>query len=92
MNEAWALCRLPRDRICHLRYTLEAYEGLCLATTLPGRSGTVLVRTSPDLKNELEQTLLALALELPLEIVAWGEGALPGGVEEDAGEESPWTR
>lgn len=85
MNEAWALCRLPRDRICHLRYTLDAYEGLCLSTTLPGRSGTVLVRTSTQLKDELARTLDALALELPLEIVGWGEGALPtGGLTETA--------
>ena len=92
MNEVWALCRLPRERICHLRYTLEAYEGLCLSTTPPGRSGTVLVRTSPALKDELAQTLAALALELPLELVSWGEGELPGGENTGGTEELAWTK
>jgi hypothetical protein len=77
VKEAWALCRVPRERICRLRYTLEAYEGLCLSTTLPGRGGLVLVRTSPGLKEELRQTLAGLAEELPFEILRWGEGDAP---------------
>lgn len=81
MKEVWALCRVPRDRICHLRYTLEAYEGLCLSTTLPGRGGAVLVRTSPDLREELKRTLVALTEEIPFEVERWGEGELPQGAD-----------
>jgi hypothetical protein len=73
-EEVWALCRLPRDRIWLLRYTLEAYEGLCLATTAPGGGGLVWVRTSPGLRRELEATLEALGQEMGVEVLGWGSG------------------
>jgi hypothetical protein len=77
VKEVWALCRVPRERLFYLRYTLEAYEGLCLATTLPGRGGYVVTRTSPELRDELGRTLQALAEEMPLEVLRWGEGEPP---------------
>lgn len=79
-EEVWALCRVPRDRICLLRYTLEAYEGLCLATTAAGRAGLVWARTSPALRPELELTLAALGREIGVEVLEWGSGPLaPSG-------------
>ena len=39
-REIWALCRVARPDIFLLRYTLEAHEGLCVSTTLPGGEGS----------------------------------------------------
>jgi hypothetical protein len=73
-GEVWALCRAPKADLVYLRYTLEAYEGLCLATTLPGGGGLVELRSSVDRRAELEEALLSLASEIPLVVEAWGEG------------------
>lgn len=75
-EEVWALCRVPRDRLWLLRYTLEGYDGLCLSTTAPGRGGLVWTRTSPSLRGELEATLEALGREMGVEVLGWGSGLL----------------
>jgi hypothetical protein len=72
--DVWVLCRVPRREVCYLRYTLEAYEGLCVPTTLPGRGGVVRLLTSAGLRAELQETLEALAAEMELEILEWGVG------------------
>jgi hypothetical protein len=76
-SEVWVLCRVPKPEVCYLRYTLEAYEGLCIPTTLPGQGGVVRLLTSRESREALEATLHALSEELELEVLAWGEGALP---------------
>jgi hypothetical protein len=73
-SEAWALCRVPKAEICYFRYTLEAYEGLCLPTTLPGQGGLVRLLTSLELRPELERCLAGLAREVEFEVLEWGEG------------------
>lgn len=73
--EVWALCRVPREHLCYLRYTLEAYEGLCLPTTLPGREGLVRLLTTAEQRDDLAAVLDALAAEFPLQVERWGEGA-----------------
>jgi hypothetical protein len=73
-EEIWVLCRVPRAEICYLRYTLEAYEGLCVSTTVPGRGGLVRVYTDKGLREDLDRVLDALASELELEIIERGEG------------------
>lgn len=73
-DEVWALCRVPRDLLFRLRYTLEAYEGLCLSTTAPGGEGYVWLRTSRELRLSLEETLTALAHEMDLQVLGWGSG------------------
>lgn len=91
-SEVWALCRIARDRLFRLRYTLEAYEGLCVATTAPGRGGLVWLRTSPSLRRELESVLAALAEEIGVEVVTWGEGAprLPEARDGAPRASQPW--
>lgn len=73
-RDVWAICRVPRAEVCFLRYTLEAYEGLCIPTTLPGREGRLRLLTSPQKAAELDSVLRALAAELPLVVESWGEG------------------
>jgi len=74
VTEIWALCRVPKTEIYHLRYTLEAYEGLCVPTTLPGGGGFVRLLSSGGLRAELGAVLEALAGEIGLEVLEWGEG------------------
>ncbi|MDW7709564.1 MAG: DUF4911 domain-containing protein [Deferrisomatales bacterium] len=74
-GELWALCRAPRKDLVYLRYTLEAYEGLCVATTVPAGGGLVELRSSADRRDELEEVLASLAREIPLVVEGWGEGA-----------------
>lgn len=76
-KEIWTLCRVPREAICYLRYTLESYEGLCIPTTVPGRGGLVRLLTEEHLVADLDLVLDGLAQELPLEILGRGEGDLP---------------
>lgn len=73
-GEVWVVCRAPVPDLVRLRYTLEAYEGLCLATTLPGGRGQVRLLTSTGLRPELEEVLGALASEMLLVMERWGEG------------------
>ena len=73
-KEIWAVCRVPRSELVYLRYTLEAYEGLCLATTLPGREGLVRLATTETSRRDLEAVLSALAEEIDLTVERWGEG------------------
>ncbi len=73
-KEIWALCRVPRAELVYLRYTLEAYEGLCLATTLPGRAGLVRLATVETSRRELEAVLSVLAEEIDLKVERWGGG------------------
>lgn len=75
-EEVWVICRVPVPELVRLRYTLEAYEGLCVATTLPGGQGRVRLLTSAGLRRELEGVLHALADEMPLVAETWGEGLL----------------
>jgi len=72
-REIWALCRVPRDGIFHLRYSIEAYEGLAVTTTLPGGEGLVQVYTEAALRPLLERVLAGIAEEMELEVVEWGE-------------------
>ncbi len=69
------VCRVPRDRLYHFRYTLEAHEGLCLASTLPSGDGRVRLLTSQDREEELEHLLAALAREMPVTVESWDAGA-----------------
>lgn len=80
-DEVWVRCRVPKADICYLRYTLEAYEGLCVPTTLPGKGGVVQLLTSRALRAQLEEVLAALAGETGLQILEWGEGNPEKAVE-----------
>ena len=73
--EIYALCRVPKAEICFVRYTLEAYEGLCVPTTLPGGGGRLRLLTSAGQRVELEAVLRALAEEVSLVVESWSEGA-----------------
>ena len=73
-REIWVVCRVPRSEVCYLRYTLEAYEGLCVPTTLPGGGGAVRLLTGAAQRADLETLLEALALEMPIRVEGWGEG------------------
>ena len=72
-KEVWALCRLSRPDIFILRYTLEAHEGLCTCSTLPGGEGLVRIYTEQRLRPLLEQVLEGLCQELSMEVLEWGE-------------------
>ncbi|MHB8764311.1 MAG: DUF4911 domain-containing protein [Deferrisomatales bacterium] len=78
--EVQAICRLARSDLVYLRHTLEAYDGLCIPTTPPGRTGEVRLLTTADRREELAAVLQALAAEFPLQIEAWEVGT-PGEEE-----------
>lgn len=73
-GDAWLLVRVAKPDICHLRYTLEAYEGLCVPTTLPGGNGMVRLTTSKGLIAELVRAIEGIAKEVEVEIIERGEG------------------
>jgi len=73
-GEAWVICRARREDLVYLRNTLDAYEGLCLATTLPGGEGRLRLLTSAEQAPELEEVLSALAGECEITVERWGEG------------------
>ncbi len=70
-DELRVTCRVPTRELCYFRYTLEAYEGLCLPTTLPGGEGRVQLATSAGQRPALEAVLQALSKEIPLEVEKW---------------------
>ena len=74
-GETWVICRARREDLVYLRNTLDAYEGLCVATTLPGRDGRLRLLTTAEQKAELAEVLGDLARECELEVERWGEGA-----------------
>ncbi len=78
-RELWVLCRVPREELVFLRHTLEGYDGLCVATTLPGREGRVRLLTTADRRGELEAVLAGLAAEIDLQVESWAQGAPPVG-------------
>lgn len=71
--DAWVVVRVEKHEIFHLRYTMEAYEGLCVTTTLPGGQGLVRLNTSHSLIPDLMTVLEALKKEMELEIIEAGE-------------------
>ena len=81
-DELQVVCRIPTQELCYFRYTLEAYEGLCLTTTLTGGDGRVRLATSEGQRPQLEALLRALAKELPLEVEGWSSVSR----EEDSGD------
>lgn len=72
--DAWVLLRVPKADICILRYTLEAYEGLCVPTTLPGGGGLVRLTTSASLLPDLLEAVAGLGREIPIEVLDKGLG------------------
>jgi hypothetical protein len=76
-DEVRVTCRVPTHELCYFRYTLEAYEGLCLPTTLPGGEGRVRLATSAGQRRQLETVLHALSREFPLEVEPWGGSPSP---------------
>ncbi|NOY44697.1 MAG: DUF4911 domain-containing protein [Deltaproteobacteria bacterium] len=77
-REIWVECRVPHAHIYFVRYTLDAYDGLCLASTVEDPSGRVRLLSTEDRADELDRVLEALAEEVPLRVV--GRGTLdPGG-------------
>ena len=83
-NEINIFCRVPKGELCYLRYTLEAYEGLCTPTTLPGGGGRVRVTAGAGRRAELEAVLDALTEEIPLIVEQRGDG---GRTESGSAEE-----
>ena len=52
------------SRIGFFRFILEAYDNLAILTTLDEKEGRVILRYHEDMGEEVEQLLLALALQL----------------------------
>jgi len=73
-RETWVICRVARKDLVYARNILDAYEGVCVPTTLPGGEGRLRLLTSSDRKLELSEVLDALAGECGLTVEGWGEG------------------
>ena len=54
---------IPREDICYVSWTFDAYEGVGLVRTDDARSGAVSLLLSSDYRDEAERILDALAAE-----------------------------
>ena len=71
-REIWVVVKIPRADIFFLRYTLDAYEGLAVLTTIPGGEGLVRIYTEESQRGELEAVIEGLKEEIDLEVIEWG--------------------
>lgn len=83
--ELQVICTVSTPELCYFRHTLEAYEGLCVPTTLPGGQGRVRLATSAAQRARLATVLAALATEIPLQVGPWAPPQRSGVEVRDAG-------
>ena len=62
--------RIEKKSISYLKWLLESHDGLATPTTRPGAPDVVDLQVSPDLVEELDALLAALAEEVALEPLA----------------------
>lgn len=76
-EEIWVIVKMAKPDIFFIRYITEAYEGLCIPTTLPDSDGLVLLLTGKDMEDELRVAIDALVEEFGIEVIQWGTGQTP---------------
>ena len=76
-QEIWVVLKMAKPDIFFIRYITEAYEGLCIPTTLPGADGRVLLLTDKSMERQLKAVIDSLSSEYEIEVVQWGTGPTP---------------
>ncbi len=73
---------LPPEEIAYVGFVIHSYEGLGVVRTLDGDKGLVEILLSPQMEEELEGLLRALAQEVPMRELSRQEAAsLAGGAD-----------
>ncbi len=57
----------PYD-IAYIRYTIEAYEGLCILTSLDSKRGILQISYPKEQEEDLKSIIKALSFEIQLKI------------------------
>lgn len=70
---------LPPEEIAYVGFVIHSYEGLGVVRTLDGDKGLVEILLSPQMEEELEELLKALAKEVPMRELSREEAASLGG-------------
>jgi hypothetical protein len=76
-EEIWALVKMAKPDIFFIRHITEAYEGLCVPTTVPNSDGLVLLQSDKSLEDDLHTAVKALTDEFGIEVIRWGTGPTP---------------
>jgi hypothetical protein len=76
-DEIWALLKMAKPDIFFIRHITEAYEGLCVPTTVANSDGLVLLQADKSLEGELRTAVKALTEEFEIEVIQWGTGPIP---------------
>jgi hypothetical protein len=58
------IIRVDRREICFLKYILEAYDGIAVATTVDAHLGIVLLRIAPGCEKEVEAVMRELGRDI----------------------------
>ncbi len=59
--------RIDRARIAHVRFVLEAYEGIAIMTTVDPRRGGVRIAVAPGCQTELDGIMTDLKRKILIE-------------------------
>jgi len=59
--------RIDRREIAHLRFILEAYDGIAIVSTLDAHAGLVVVHIAPGCEQDVETILQDLKRNIMLE-------------------------
>lgn len=66
---------LPPEEIAYVGFVIHSYEGLGVVRTLDGDKGLVEILLSPQMEEELDELLRALAQEVPMRELSRQEAA-----------------
>jgi hypothetical protein len=69
MNLESIYLRINPARYHFLKFILEAYDGLCLLSTVPGKKGCVCIRYPHELAEVIYELLAALSISIKPELL-----------------------
>jgi len=58
--------RINRNKICFVRFILEAYEGIALMRTINAKKGIVEIMTAPGCENEVDSIIDSLSKSIQI--------------------------
>ncbi|MBI5206582.1 MAG: DUF4911 domain-containing protein [Candidatus Firestonebacteria bacterium] len=62
--------KVPKDEICFINSILDSYEGMATLRTLDQNKGYIELWISPFFENEVENILLDLRKEIPIQLIS----------------------
>ena len=63
--------RVERDQIAYLKFTLEAYEGIAVLSTLDSERGIVILNIAPGCEKQVEAVLEDLRKDLLIDPLSY---------------------